>query len=66
MTDIKAELLGALIDLHDDCVEYCRINHLHSDKGGPATTHAMRRAAAAIEKATGGDAGVREAALKGE
>lgn len=46
------ELLEALKGLHADCVEYCRINHLHNDDGGPATNYAMRRAAEAIAKAT--------------
>jgi hypothetical protein len=47
------DMLGALKDLHADCVEYARINNLHNSDGSPATHHAMRRAAAAIAKAEG-------------
>lgn len=47
------DLLAALIDLRDDCVEYCRINNLSNDDGKPGSNHAMRRAAEAIAKAEG-------------
>lgn len=45
------DLLAALIDLHDDCVEYCRINNIFNDDGKPGSNHAMRRAKEAIAKA---------------
>jgi hypothetical protein len=50
----RKELIDALQDLHDDCVEYCRINNLHNNDGGPGTNHAMRRARAALSRARGG------------
>lgn len=45
----ESELLAALKELYEDCVEYCRINNLFNNDGGPATNHAMRRAKAALD-----------------
>ncbi|WP_296341579.1 DUF551 domain-containing protein [Reyranella sp.] len=63
---ITCEVLEALKDLHADCVEYCRINHLHNDDGGPGTNHAMRRAAEAIANATQAATPVGEANTRDE
>jgi hypothetical protein len=47
------DLLEALQGLLNDCVEYCRINNLFNNDGGPGSNHGMRQAHAAIAKATG-------------
>lgn len=52
-----AELESALRDIHDDCVEYARINNLFDGQGRPGSNHAMRRARAVLAKATSQDAG---------
>ena len=49
----EKEAVEILTELYEDCVEYVKINNLHSSNGGPASNHAMRRAAAYL-KAMGG------------
>lgn len=48
--DSVDELIEALKSLHDDCVEYARINNLHNEDGSPATNHSILRASALLEK----------------
>lgn len=49
MCKTNAALRGALQDLYDDVTEYVRINNLHNSDGSLATTHALRRARAALD-----------------
>lgn len=51
--DAALDVLAALKDILQNNEEYVRINNLCGKDGGPATTHSMNMARAAIAKATG-------------